>query len=100
MTTDAWTSLVIDSYITITGHFIDNDWMLRCFNMYTGELSKSHTSEYLKETLLEVMENWNVDGKVSGITHDNAYNITKAIKKMQENTNEGCRIMLCAVHTL
>lgn len=25
---------------------------------------------------------WNVDGKVSGITHDNAYNITKVIKKI------------------
>jgi len=68
--------------------------------MYTGELSKNHTSEYLKETLQEVMENWNVDGKVSGITHDNAYNITKAIKKLQEDTNEGCRSMPCAVHTL
>ncbi|KAL4091722.1 hypothetical protein QTP88_026370 [Uroleucon formosanum] len=100
LTTDAWTSLAIDSYITITGHFIDNDWMLHCFNMYTGELSKNHTSEYLKETLQEVMENWNVDGKVSGITHDNAYNITKAIKKLQEDTNEGCRSMPCAVHTL
>lgn len=74
--------------------------MLHCFNMYTGELSKNHTSEYLKETLQEIMENWNVDGKVSGITHDNAYNITKAIKKLQEDTNEGCRSMPCAVHTL
>lgn len=68
--------------------------------MYTGELSKHHTSENLKETLLEVMENWNVDGKVSGITHDNAFNITKAIKKIRENINEGCRSMPCAVHTL
>uniref|UniRef100_A0A2S2PUX5 Zinc finger BED domain-containing protein 4 n=1 Tax=Sipha flava TaxID=143950 RepID=A0A2S2PUX5_9HEMI len=74
--------------------------MLHCFNMYTGELSKNHISEYLKETLQEVMENWNVDGKVSGITHDNAYNITKAIKKLQEDTNEGCRSMPCAVHKL
>lgn len=57
--------------------------------MYTGELSRNYTSEYLKEILLEVMENWNVDEKMSGITHDNAYNITKAIKKIQENTNEG-----------
>ncbi|XP_050065030.1 zinc finger BED domain-containing protein 4-like [Aphis gossypii] len=68
--------------------------------MYTGELSKHHTSENLKETLLEVMENWNVDGKVSGITHDNAFNITKAIKRIRENINEGCRSMPCAVHTL
>lgn len=83
MITDAWTSLATLSYITIiTGHFVNNDWKLHCFNMYTGELSQNHTSKHLKECLLEVMENWNVDGKVSSITHDNAYNITKAIRKI------------------
>lgn len=36
--------------------------------------------DYLIESILEVIENWNLGRKMTGITHDNAYNITKAIK--------------------
>lgn len=33
LNTDYWTSRTIDSYITITGHFITDCWQLKSFNV-------------------------------------------------------------------
>ena len=30
MTTDLWTSRAKDQYLTITVHYVDRDWVLRC----------------------------------------------------------------------
>lgn len=35
LSTDFWTSRTIDSYITITGHFITDCWHLKSFNVCT-----------------------------------------------------------------
>lgn len=43
ITTDGWTSRATQSYITVTGHFIDPDWVMRSYVLQTRILEASHT---------------------------------------------------------
>lgn len=72
LTTDGWSSMAIDSYITYTGHYFDTNWILRSLTLSIDEILESHTADHLKDEILEVMERWHLSNKVTGITHDNA----------------------------
>lgn len=97
LSTDCWTSRNVDSYITVTGHFINNFWQLESFNICTKEITHSHTSENLFETIQSVITEWKLDNKVQCISHDNAANITLAVKMM---SLDGIISNPCAAHTL
>ena len=48
ITTDAWTSKTMTSYITYTLHFIRNDFTMAAYNIGTYEFSEAHTASNLK----------------------------------------------------
>lgn len=52
---DCWTYRNVDSYITVTGNFINNFWQIESFNICTKEITLSHTSENLFETIQSVI---------------------------------------------
>ncbi|KAE9522942.1 hypothetical protein AGLY_016573 [Aphis glycines] len=82
---------------SVTGHFINNFWQLQSFNICTKEITHSHTSENLFETIQTVITEWKLDSKVQCISHDNAANITRAVKMM---SLDGITSNPCAAHTL
>ena len=79
ITTDGWTARTNDSYVTITAHFIDDEWKYHSFVLSTLTMSEKHTAENLAAFLKEEFENWGILETVC--TTDNASNITLAIKK-------------------
>ena len=74
MTSDFWTSTSVDSYLGITAHFITKEWKFRSCVLQTRELKASHTGENI-----EVIEEWALNGKLSGMTTDNGRNIVRAM---------------------
>ena len=44
LTSDGWRSLASESYVTVTAHFIDEDWELRNVALDTSELQTAHTA--------------------------------------------------------
>jgi len=73
-TTDGWSSIAQNSYISLTTHIIDNQWSPKSFTLVTQEIAKRH----IAENLTCIFENWEVNGKVSTVITDNAKNIVNA----------------------
>ena len=93
-TTDGWTSIVTQSYITLSCHFIDKDWNMRSMCLQTRHHPESHTAENIKDMLIEAFHEWKIDQKcITGVV-DNARNMVNAWQLMEKQH------MLCFGHTL
>ena len=64
LTTDCWTALTTESYITITFHYIDKDWQIKSAVLLTQHLSDRHTAENLAEKLNSAVQTWGVSPQV------------------------------------
>lgn len=79
LTCDGWTSNgAFDPYWTVTSHFINEDFDLRCHSLETFYMPEDHDGPNLSENLLRVMEDWGIKEKVCGMTTDNGSNIVRA----------------------
>ena len=83
ITTDIWTAKYqTRGYISLTCHFIHNDWTLRSAVLATVALNTDHTGDDISDTLSELMDRWNITDKVVASTTDNASNMTKAMRNL------------------
>ena len=94
ITTDTWTSLCVENYMTVTAHYVDKEWcfksiLLECFNF-----PQQHTAENIRNELLTILQNWNVSERVHTVVTDNARNVTAAVKLT------GWNHLPCLAHTL
>ena len=60
ITHDGWTSCNTESYSTITGHYIDQDWNFKSVSLCTEKVVGSHTSENIASHLQKVKVEWNL----------------------------------------
>jgi len=94
LTTDGWTSVSTESYITYTAHYISQDFFLHSHVLATKFTPQSHTGDNLFAELDSLCNIWNVQGKISSIVTDNAANIVNAITKSKIPNQR------CFAHTL
>ncbi|GJU04873.1 putative AC transposase [Tanacetum coccineum] len=108
ITTDMWTSSnQKKGFMAITGHYIDNDWILRSKILRFLYVPCPHTSEVLTNVLMEALMEWNVDTKLSTITLDNCSTNDKLIDTVKDKLQsshlikDGAHIhMRCCAHIL
>ena len=94
-TTDCWTSRAIDSFISLTAHYIDEKFQRQLLVLDTFSFSERNTAQNLLSKLLAMLEAWEIDKKrVTCFVRDNAANITAATR-----LGEFCHIG-CVDHTL
>ena len=95
MTTDLWTSQHQQrAYISLTVHFVDDDFELKSRCLQTLEIPQDHNASSLKEVLTTMLKDWKILRKVCGGITDNAGNIVNAIGLM------GMEHFPCFAHTL
>ena len=94
LTTDFWTSLSNDSYITVTCHFIDNEWKLQERLLLTRAVTGSHNADHVADLLRECATEWGLHDKEPIIITDNARNMTNAAVQL------GWDHVGCFAHTL
>ena len=94
--TDCSTSRSQDSYLTITIHFINKNWICKAFTLTTEEMEENHTAENLTRRLESCIDDWGLMNKVVGIVHDNAGNIINAVGLMEQDIEGVC----CAAHAI
>jgi len=84
ITTDAWSSRATQSYLTVTFHFIDSDWILKKFVLETRLFNGSHTGEAIRIRLGTCLQNWGLSPSrlVAAVT-DNAANMLLAIRGLR-----------------
>lgn len=95
LTTDIWTSRQTQAYLTVTAHFVTNDYAIRSVVLETTKIVKCHTAENIAEELTSICNRWKILEKIFCVVTDNAANMTSAIKKHMK-----LRHLPCFGHTL
>lgn len=83
ITSDIWTSLNTDSFMTITVHTFDSAFILKTFVLCTLKLENNHTGEYLSQTLENIFNEWRIKHKIVAIVTDSGANIKSAVNKLR-----------------
>lgn len=66
LTTDCWTSLNTESYITVTCQHTEKDWQVMSAVLLTESMAVRHTADNLANKLNEAVETWGLTGRVVG----------------------------------
>jgi hypothetical protein len=96
ITTDAATLNGGASYITVTAHYITEDFVMRDVVLMVAQMTESHTGEYVSELLDRVVESFRLENRVFAAVSDNGANFVKGIR-INKNVGEQWR---CMMHTL
>ena len=90
VTTDAWTSMTQQSYITVTAHVIDETKCeLKFYVLSTSEITKRHTSVNLMDHIDRVLQDYNIAKHEYNITCNfNAINLNDIHEEDKESDNE------------
>ncbi|KAM8766865.1 E3 SUMO-protein ligase ZBED1-like [Acanthopagrus schlegelii] len=83
ITCDTWTSLSTQSYMTVTSHYIDNEWCLMSHVLQTTEVLTSHTAINIADMLTGAIQEWGLTSKDPAVVTDNAANMVRAVEIMQ-----------------
>ncbi len=61
LTTDGWTSRVTQSFMTITAHYITDNWVIKNPVLQTRAVYECHASDHLSEILQGAVAEWKID---------------------------------------
>jgi len=78
ITTDIWTSVSNEAYLSFTASYIDPTWKLKTPTLAALFLEERHTQAVIADSLRDVACQWNVNDKVVACVHDGAANIRDA----------------------
>ncbi|XP_056138846.1 zinc finger BED domain-containing protein 4-like [Lampris incognitus] len=93
-TTDCWSG-VTESLMSLTCHFIDAEWTRKQVILNTRAMHGSHTGEYLKETFLNMLEDWKISkDRVALVLRDSGANIVNGMRLAE------LPVLSCMAHTL
>lgn len=78
-TSDMWSSRTSEPYLSVTAHYIDQDWALKSKCLQTAYFPDDHTAEAIASGLTELLASWGLcENKQVCITTDSGANIVKA----------------------
>ena len=99
LTTDIWTSVATQSYITVTAHFVSSNWELRTYLLQTMNFPESHTAENIGDKLKDILSNFGIGfEKIVAVVHDQGSNMQACFRNMK--TEHGWETVKCAAHCL
>ncbi|XP_050896674.1 zinc finger BED domain-containing protein RICESLEEPER 2 [Lathyrus oleraceus] len=106
LTTDCWTSIQNLNYLTLTAHFVDNEWKYQK-RIISFTVIPNHKGETVGRKIEEVLRDWGIRN-VSTITIDNATSndvdvtyLKRKIANMNGLMGDGeCFHMRCSAHIL
>ncbi|OWM74551.1 zinc finger BED domain-containing protein RICESLEEPER 2-like [Punica granatum] len=72
LTSDLWTSITTDGYLSLTAHFIDKNWILQKRILNFSPMPPPHTGVALNNKITSLLAEWGIEGRLFSITLDNA----------------------------
>ena len=86
LTSDGWTSITGDPYLSLTAHYITNGWMLKTKCLAAMYAPESYTADYLANFIRERLKEYQLrTGNVVSITTDSAANMIAMVRKLGKN---------------
>jgi hypothetical protein len=98
VTSDIWTSNAMESYLSITVHYISSKWEMESNILKTQHFPERHTGVNISHSIEEVVHSFNIDSKIVGIVHDTCTNAELAGELMLQS--HGWESVQCAAHKL
>lgn len=90
-TTDMWSSMTSEPYLSYTVHFIGEDWDLQSVCLETLYLPEDHSADNLAEAFENVLDQWQLDAsKQMCVTTDNGRNVVCAVTSRLQWTHLPC----------
>ncbi|CAF0985650.1 unnamed protein product [Brachionus calyciflorus] len=77
ITTDCWTSIQNFSYVSLTGHFLDENFLPKYLLFSIRHILGGHSAKNIGEYLLGIFDEFGIREKVKFITTDNAKTMAK-----------------------
>jgi hypothetical protein len=84
ITTDMWTSAQRVSYMVVTCHFIDSNWVIQKRVLSFCNIPPPYSGVVIANALRSCFEDWGILDKMFSITLDNASANTAAIKNLRD----------------
>ncbi|XP_042148139.1 zinc finger BED domain-containing protein 4-like [Ixodes scapularis] len=82
LTTDGWTSRAGDSYVCVTVHVLDEDFVQHVYALACKEMPEEHTAENVLRFLRTVVEEWDLPDNIPiFVVTDNARNFVSAVAR-------------------
>lgn len=79
-TTDLWSSRTMQPYLSLTAHFINDEWGLEQICLQTSFFPEDHNSEEIAQGLKEALESWHLsEDRLVCMTTDSGTNMIKAL---------------------
>jgi hypothetical protein len=98
LTTDIWTSMANDAYLTVSAHFISNDWTLKSVVLCTSAFPERHTGVEISHKLVGIAQEFSISEKIVCIVHDQGSNMVLCMRLLKEDMSwESLR---CSAHCL
>lgn len=86
-TLDGWTSPFQSSFLAVTAHWIDDNWVQQDVTLGFEHLKGPHTGKALMQAFVKVVERFNLQQKVMSITSDSGSNVLKLTADFEEYTH-------------
>ena len=64
LTSDLWSSITTDGYISLTAHFVDKNWILQKRLLNFSEMPPPHNGISLSEKVYSMVASWGIEGKL------------------------------------
>ena len=85
LSTDIWTSIATQAYITVIAHFISPNWELNIFLLQAMYFLENHTAENISEKIKEILANFSLDSyRVVAVVHDQGSNMEAFSQLMKD----------------
>ena len=99
LTSDIWTSCANDAYISLTAHFINNEWKMVSCVLATSPFPGHHTALNIVEKLKEIIASYGLqESQLVALVHDQGSNMRLSGEMMEEEMD--CESLCCAAHRL
>ena len=92
--TDIWSSDSLDSYLSFTCHWINENWEYKEAYLHAQPFNERHTGENIATTFTTCMNDWHVSNKVHLVVRDGGSNFVAGFR------NAGIPAVSCIAHSL
>lgn len=99
-TTDIWTSQATEGYISLTAHWLTDDWQSVSWCLGTVAFPERHTAQNIADKFVELMESFGVPTSAQvALVHDQAANMELAGAILETDLPDFSSVT-CAAHRL
>ncbi len=76
-----WTARTTEAYLTVSGHFIDQNWQMQAFSLETVHVAVQHTADNISELLTKISDGWCITSEAHAVITDSGANMVSAVWK-------------------